>query len=165
MFCPPALYSDPCPPMCSCLLLSLLCRGVNLTGETNLEPYTAVTLINVSLTDVSIVLDTLGQPIFLIIRHSHLLLFCKQTKQMEHLMMLDLSNNIVEVIKTKCFQKISNIDFLNASLNRLYLIEKCAYCGSIGISQLDLSWNNLSSLQDSSFASLHALLFLQVTQL
>jgi len=73
-----------------------------------------------------------------------------------------LSDNRIQVIRKRHFEKFIRLSQLFLNKNQIYLIEEGTFIALISLDFLDLNYNNLSSFQDSHFKDLFNLKTLEI---
>ncbi len=161
MFCKMSKGHQTCSSKCSCLLLTVFCDGQILKERKRLNPYIGVILNKVRLTDVQI-FYSFGTPILVRLLSCNLSNICMAGKKLKTLRILHVSFNEVKILTRNCFEFVSNINELSVKGNIIFSVLSYAFYSSRHISELDMSFNNLTQLRDKTFAGLHDLLFLNI---
>lgn len=114
-------------------------------GSTTIE-FTELTIVNCSLTDVNVLIDSLSPSIVDLDLSSNLLTRIPSMSKFQEMREIDLSNNFIEEIPSNVFNDMENLVRLELSNNRIRQIAADAFLG-LTLTDLGLNFNQLLSLE------------------
>ena len=114
-------------------------------GSTTIE-FTELTIVNCSLSDVTVLIDSLSPSIVDLDLSSNLLTEIPSMIKFREMREIDLSNNFIEEIPANVFNDMENLVRLELSNNRLRHIAADAFLG-LTLTDLGLNFNRLVSLE------------------
>ena len=143
------------------MLFTLKCNNVTFAHKINL-PYKMVwithTVFNVS--DAYFVLD--HDAVFACVTNTNLHSICQVGFNLQKLLTLDTSSNVIRAISQKCFQDSNNLKILNLNDNFIHKIEQNAFCNLPVLLVLNLTGNLLSALTSDIFTGLEQIALLSI---
>ncbi|CAF3297196.1 unnamed protein product [Rotaria sp. Silwood2] len=115
-------------------------------GSSNIEFTAALTVVNCSLENASLLIESLSQTIVDLDLSSNKLISIPSLMNFSEMREIDLKNNLIEEITNNIFNNMANLWRIDLSNNRIRNIEPDSFVG-IDLIELELNTNLLTSLE------------------
>ena len=135
-----------CPAVCQCLGFAIRCYYTHISEYTlpTCFRYSFVTILNCTLFSESHLQKPFQNVTFLSITSTNLQDICVVASLMKHIIILNVSKNVIKVIQHNCFKTKVDLRVIKLNNNMLQQIDKFAFHQLISLLYIDLSNNMLT---------------------
>ncbi len=145
-----------CPKKCSCLNYAISCVEQKNISLPSYLPHTKLYIQNVGL--VSFEAKSLEKIKFLVITQTSIKYICKDVlKDKSNIFDIEISYSLIRRIYNKCSTKMRSMVSLNVSGNRIFRVDCKAIDEDNVVLEIDLSHNEINSLELCTFSYLKML--------
>ena len=162
LFCHPSIPK--CPMYCNCLLYLIDCNALpNTRAFIEVEeilPYVSVFVSRSHIYQLHRFLKHFNHSVLVSLTHNQIKGMCdsgEETMKLNYTFWLDISNNLIKSVNSKCFRTMFNLKYLNISFNRITILHSFGFSDAQMLRNLDISANKLKFLNKFSFSGLYNL--------